>query len=390
MTYFPTIAFVFDRRKTASAKQDGSVELRITHMRKQKFMSTGVRVKPKEWKGGRVVNRIDASTLNATLDTLLVKVRKIVADMTESETLDINIIPSLLSAKQKDYTKEKKESFINFCKERATVRKYGKAADSQERYDRFMRFFEAWGGIKVFDDITDSAIIEMDKLLAEKNLKDNSKWNNYHRFLNSFIMDAVDEGLIRRNPYKHIRINKDKNSRSLWKHLTSEEFAQVKDAELPTACLRQVRDVFVFQVYTCLSYADLASFDFSKIKMNNEDMVYSGKRGKTGQEYSFLLMKDARDILNKYNGKLPIISNVKYNAYLKALAQHAGIDKPLTSHWARHTGATLLLNSGVEMEVVAKVLGHSSTKITREVYAKLLDDTVYDAMRKAEKKIILD
>lgn len=362
--------------------------MRITHERKQKFMSTGIRIFPKEWKGGRVVGRLDASELNATLDELLLKVRRIINDMMENDNLNINIIPSMLV--NKTSSTNKKTSFIAFCRERAEVRKYGKTKDSQERYNRFMRFFERWGGIRTFTDITDAAIIEMDKVLAEKKLIDSSKWNNYHRFLNSFIMDAVDEGLIRRNPYKHIRINRDKESRSLWKHLTAEEFDMVRTAKLPTACLEQVRDVFVFQVYTCMSYVDLAAFDFSLVKTNNKDLVYSGTRGKTGQEYSFMLMRPAREILDRYSGKLPIISNVKYNAYLKALAQHAGLDKPLTSHWARHTGATLLLNSGVDMEVVAKVLGHSSTKITREVYAKLLDSTVYDAMRKAEKKIRLD
>ena len=62
-----------------------------------------------------------------------------------------------------------------------------------------------------------------------------------------------------------------------------------------------------------------------------------------------------------------------------------GIDKPISSHWARHTGATMLFNSGhLDMEVVSKVLGHSSTKITRQIYAKLLDDTVVEAMSKID------
>ena len=81
------------------------------------------------------------------------------------------------------------------------------------------------------------------------------------------------------------------------------------------------------------------------------------------------------------------MSNQKYNDRLKILAMLAGIKKPVSSHWARHTGATLLLNSGVSIEIVAKILGHSSTKITREVYAKLLDETVADAMAGFEKTI---
>ena len=58
------------------------------------------------------------------------------------------------------------------------------------------------------------------------------------------------------------------------------------------------------------------------------------------------------------------------------------INKPVSSHWARHTGATLLLNAGVGEEIVAKVLGHSTTKITKRVYAKLLDETVAREMEK--------
>ena len=76
---------------------------------------------------------------------------------------------------------------------------------------------------------------------------------------------------------------------------------------------------------------------------------------------------------------------MKYNQYLKVVAQTAGVDKPITTHWARHTGATMLLNAGVDMETVAKILGHSSTRITRSTYAKLLDDTVGREMEKAEE-----
>jgi site-specific recombinase XerD len=83
----------------------------------------------------------------------------------------------------------------------------------------------------------------------------------------------------------------------------------------------------------------------------------------------------------KYDGQLPIISNPKYNEYLKVVAQAAGIDKPLSTHWARHTGATLLINEGVIPQVIKKICGHSTTKITEQIYAKLLDETVVDAVQ---------
>ena len=167
------------------------------------------------------------------------------------------------------------------------------------------------------------------------------------------------------------------------KYLSPEEFKAIKEVELTTDSLRRVRDVFVFQIYTCMAYTDLKAFKTKNIQEVKGMKVYIGQRAKTGQTFTVPLLKEALTILTKYKNKLPIISNVKYNEYLKVVAQAAGIDKPVSSHWARHTGATLLLNEGgFDMKIVAKILGHSTTRITEQVYAKLLDETVVDAMKK--------
>lgn len=120
------------------------------------------------------------------------------------------------------------------------MRKYGRAADSQERYDRFLRWFTAWGGIRYFSDVTDHGVLAMDAALREKGMTDYSKWNNYHRFLNSFIIDAMDAGLLRRNPYKWLNIERDKESKSLHKYLTLEELRRVETARMGTESLERV------------------------------------------------------------------------------------------------------------------------------------------------------
>ena len=73
---------------------------------------------------------------------------------------------------------------------------------------------------------------------------------------------------------------------------------------------------------------------------------------------------------------------MKYPATAIPSQPAKGIEKPISSHWARHTGATLLLNEGIDMKIVAKICGHSSMKITEQVYAKLLDETVVEAVKK--------
>ena len=105
------------------------------------------------------------------------------------------------------------------------------------------------------------------------------------------------------------------------------------------------------------------------------------------ESFTIPLLKPALDILHKYNNKLPLISNVKYNAYLKVVAQYADIDKPITTHWARHTGATLMLNEDISINIISRICGHSNTKITESVYVKLLDETIVEAMSKIKNKI---
>lgn len=383
----PIFKLVFDRNHRASNIKEGSVELRITYNRIQRFVTTGVRALPKHWKDGSIVGRVDASELQRTLDTFVINARKVVNEQMEAGTLDMNTIVGTINGKQKKQASENvpgQHLLIDYMSERATIRKHGHAADSQERYDRFLRWFERWGGMVTFADITEANILKMDDVLTAKGFKPYSIWNNYHRFLNSFIIDAINDGIVRRNPYKSIHINKEPTSDALEKCLTKEEFARLSEMELPTNFLRHARDLFVFQTYTCLSFVDLQSFDASKIRDVNGRQMYVGRRGKTNQEYIFMLLPPAQRILDIYGGKLPMMTNQQYNQQLKNLAVMAGIKGSLSSHWARHTGATLLLNSGAPMEVVSRVLGHSSTKITREVYAKMLDETVADAMSRME------
>ena len=103
--------------------------------------------------------------------------------------------------------------------------------------------------------------------------------------------------------------------------------------------------------------------------------VIADRRLKTNEDYFIVLLSPAVAILQKYDFNLPLISNQKYNDFLKVAACYAHIEKTLTTHCARHTFAVFALNSGVPIEVVSKMLGHTNIKTT-QLYAKILNTEV--------------
>jgi site-specific recombinase XerD len=88
-----------------------------------------------------------------------------------------------------------------------------------------------------------------------------------------------------------------------------------------------------------------------------------------------------------YNKLLPIISNQRYNGYLKELAGLCNIKKHLTSHIARHTFATTVtLANGISLESVSAMLGHKSIRTT-QIYAKVVQSKLSDEMKLLKEKL---
>ena len=208
---------------------------------------------------------------------------------------------------------------------------------------------------------------------------ENATVSGWLQCLKSVFLYGMRNDIIKSNPFFGFKINKNtKNVR----FLTEEEVERIKHKDLQNPRLERVRDLFLFQCYTALSYCDMALLEPKDSQSNEEGILYLRKRRKkTGIEFFVVLLPEALDIAKKYDYRLPLISNERYNSYLKEIGTLCEIDKPMHSHIGRHTAATYLLNQSVPMEMVAKTLGHSTTKQTRH-YAKLLDKSVIEEFKR--------
>ncbi|MDX5449111.1 MAG: site-specific integrase [Bacteroidota bacterium] len=199
--------------------------------------------------------------------------------------------------------------------------------------------------------------------------------NKYLRCLRAVIKEAYRMDLLEKDPFQKISI-KDQSKDPVF--LTEEEVKRIAEIDLKISRLENARDVFLLACRTGLSYSDIKNLEWDDIETNEGMYLIQKPRVKTKVPFIVPISPSAMEILMKYrgfqdalNGKvIHVISNQKQNEYLKEIAEKAGIPKKITMHVARHTFATLALNNEVPIEVVSKMIGHSTIKHTQH-YARI-------------------
>ena len=96
--------------------------------------------------------------------------------------------------------------------------------------------------------------------------------------------------------------------------------------------------------------------------------------------------KSENDFIFQTENNLPI-NNSNLNLMMKKILSNAGIDKHITLHGLRHTGISYYIRHGVDKEIVAKMAGHSNSKITEDVYYTILNEQELAQLDKINKMV---
>lgn len=241
-----------------------------------------------------------------------------------------------------------------------------------QRYCLVVEKFKIVVPDKPIIQVTYSDILEYKYYLLNVCKLGSSTLCSYLKKAKSIFSYAINNGLITNSPFQKLKIKSEEVEII---PLSKDELSKIANKDFGIKRLDRVRDCFIFACNTALAYSDLVSITIDDIKEQCGVYYIQKYRVKTGVRYTIPLNDTALNILKKYDYLLPVLSNQKYNSYLKEIADICGIKKNLTTHLARHTAATLMLNSGISIDIVAKILGHSNTRMTQH-YAKMLDKTI--------------
>ena len=387
-----SVAIIRDWRKTAGEGKPGSLDVRVTIDRKSYYISTGIRVLSKHW-AGAVVARPDADELNNRLGIIVKRVNEKMNEFIEKrQSIDVNAIKRYIY----DGTKaDNGGSMLEWMKKQVPMLQVSE--DTREHYWLLIDRLEQYGQLRAWSDLSVEAIYEWDAWLhdnvkaqvkkgaKEKKASDGTVWN-YHKHLKALLHRAFDFGVIQQNPYDR-RVGKFKRGDDEnVEYLTEDQMELILNTHPVSGTqMETVRDLFVFQMYTGLSYSDMMAFDIKEYRQEGDEWIHIGKRIKTGVPYVSVLLPPVIDVLERNGWKVPDMPNQKYNAVLKTFGAAIGIEG-LHSHLARHTFGTYMLSNDAKLQNVMRMMGHKNIRQTLR-YAKVLPKDVKEDYGKVGAKL---
>lgn len=243
MNLYPTIKMIFDRRKNATSKKKGVVELEIYFQRRRKWIATGISVLPRNWNDRkRVVGLAESNELNLRLEALESMVMKCIRQlMMEDRPFTWDVIDNLMEDRSEH------GSFIRFVEKRVDDRKDIRES-TRKNHRKFVVALKEFKRIDRFSDLTKSNILRYDEWLRGRKTYTQATIASYHKFMKIYVNEALRNESISINPYEGIRIDRGKSQ--IRKYLTEGEIKAIEAAELPTRSLEKTRDVFLFQCFT--------------------------------------------------------------------------------------------------------------------------------------------
>ncbi len=250
------------------------------------------------------------------------------------------------------------------------------------------------------EQITSEMVEAFTEYLQSRSVGEGAK-SIYQRFKKVYKACAIKCNINYQRPF----VNEDGKSITI----TIDEDAIVKDFLSPeeekqlmathyTGENPQIRNAFVFCLYTGMRYCDVRDLTFGNFDFANRLLSYEQNKTKGHSKHSRVTLPLADSLLaligdepESQDKDALVFTLPSHTMCLKALrrwTKRAGIDKHITWHCARHSFGTNMAATaaqrGLSVRVVQEMMGHSSLKYT-ERYTRVIDEQKKQAMQELSK-----
>ena len=376
--------------------------LRVTKDRKRKYVSLGLSLHEKFWDFEKSKPKRNCPNKE--------QIERLIA----AKTAEYNDLIVEMTAQQREYTVETLVShFHNQVRCATVVELYDKLIDDMKRsgklgnagvykYSRTSLLKFTGQRLQIpFSDIDAVWLRRYENWLRTSGCGDTTI-SQLFRTLRSVFNKAVELQLVKRDyyPFDAYKVSKF-DTRTKKRAIAKEDVRKVIALDLSQGypSERLARDIFVFSYFGAgINFADIALLKYGNVRDGRVQYV----RKKTGKPINFLLTEEMRNIIAKYQQQgqtdedyiFPILDRrvhrteqqrydrthkvlTNTNRWLRKIGQRVGIEH-LTTYVARHTFATVLKRSGVNIAIISESLGHSALSTT-QIYLDSFENSQIDA-----------
>jgi integrase len=283
--------------------------------------------------------------------------------------------------------REATAGYLTWCK------RQGKSPRTLVKYGHFLALFGDWAGNRPVEEITafeidgylgewyDAQEVEHGRPLSTATLR------NHHQALNSFYTYLERFDLVPSNPMRKLEAPK-RTTKTVKPWLRVEELDN-----LMGACLNPREAIVIwFLANAGLRWGECEALLQKDVDLGEGLITVNSSKTQAGLRrvpifpdltpqirrwFNYLEERGLRDPNLPFfctRMRKPMVEQQAFKI-TRRVSERAGTC-PVNPHMLRRSFGSTLINQGVRLEVVSKLLGHSNTKVTEDYYAQLLDETI--------------
>lgn len=376
-----TFRFVYNRKKRLNSNGKALIQIEAYLEKRKAYFSTRIYIEPQYWddKKKRVVKHPHRDELNRFLHSMLLEMeRKELELWKKGVTLDLKSFKHYMKAL-------KTEHFSFFDESRKWVEQSDRKESTRRNLLTTLELLAVIAPSLTFQDINYDFLNRFEYFLRNKGYCPNTIAKHLKQ-LKTIVNEGIRRGYLTTSPFLNYRI---KTVESKHTFLLPDEIRTLELCRDKTPIkFHHVLDAFLFCCYTGLRYSDFIRISSANIVTMNRYHWLVFRSQKTSAEIrlplSLLFGGKALSILYRYkdwNDFFCLPPNPTVNKILEKIRKLVHLNKHCSFHTARHTNATLLIYSGVNITTVQKLLGHRNIKTT-QIYSDVFPETVIEDLKR--------